>query len=306
MSFIDTAMQILSLFILLFIGYIMNKKRVLDSEANTRMTKIILNITLPAQIVVAFVSEQGHVTNLEVVKTFGIAIVSYVLLFLLGVIFMTLLFVKKEQKGMYVFMMMFGNVGFMGFPVIQAILGQQAMIYAVIYNVIFNLLVYSIGIFLVNGADGQTTFQWKRLINMPFVSSVVSVLLYFLKIQIPDVVMTSFGYLSDVTTPLAMLLLGSVIAGMPIRDLVDDFRVYIFSIFKLILSPLLTIAFFAILPMETGMIKSVFILLAAMPVATNTTMLALEYDGDLILSSKGIFFTTLLSMITIPIVAMYC
>lgn len=306
MSFIDTAMQILSLFILLLIGYIMNKKGVLDSDANTRMTKIILNITLPAQIVVAFVSEQGHVTNLEVLKTFGISIVCYVLLFLLGVAFLFLVFVKKEQKGMYVFMMMFGNVGFMGFPVIQAIFGQEAMIYAVIYNVIFNLLVYSLGIFFVNGNGGQTSFNWKRLINMPFASSVVSVLLYFLKLQIPDVVMTSFGYLSNVTTPLAMLLLGSVIAGMPMKDLVDDFRVYVFSIFKLILCPLLTIAFFAVLPIEMGMVKSVFILLAAMPVATNTTMLALEYDGDLMLSSKGIFFTTLLSMITIPIVAMFC
>lgn len=303
MSILDTAGQVFALFLIMVVGYVMYKKHLIDDEANVRYTRLVLNVSVPAQIITAFVSNQGVVSRTEVVRVFGISLAIYAVYAAVGVAFLFLFRVEKKQRGTYLFMTMFGNVGFMGFPVIEALLGKEAMIYAVIFNVIFNLLVYSIGIVMIGSGGGVTNFDVKKLRNMPLLSSLLSVILFFANIRLPDVVMTSLGFLGNITTPVAMLILGAVIAKMPIRELFDEWRIYAFTVIKLLLIPGVIIGLFRLLPIQAEMIKQCMIVLSAMPVATNTTMLAIEYDGDMSLASKGIFFTTVLSMITIPLMA---
>ena len=170
MSFGATAAQIMSLFFIMIVGYIMYKRGIIDDVANVRFTRLIMNISLPAQFIKAFLENQGIVTNQEVLMVFGISIAAHMIYAVIGFVFVFVTRVPKKQIGTYLFMMTFGNVGFMGFPVIQAILGDEAMIYAVIYNVIFNVLVYSIGIALISSADGGAKFELKKVINMPFLS----------------------------------------------------------------------------------------------------------------------------------------
>ncbi len=116
--------------------------------------------------------------------------------------------------------------------------------------------------------------------------------------------MTSLDYLAAVTTPVAMLVLGSTMAGMDTKALFGDWKVYVFTAFRLLILPLVGIVIFKFLPVGEPLMRSTIIMLTAMPVATNTTMRAIEYDGDIGLSPKGIFFSTLLSVITIPCMAM--
>lgn len=303
MSILDTAGQVFALFLIMVVGYVMYKKHLIDDEANVRYTRLVLNVSVPAQIITAFVSNQGVVSRTEVVRVFGISLAIYAVYAAVGVAFLFLFRVEKKQRGTYLFMIMFGNVGFMGFPVIEALLGKEAMIYAVIFNVIFNLLVYSIGIVMIGSRGEGMVFDAKKLWNMPLLSSLLSVILFFANIRLPDVIMTSLGFLGNITTPVAMLILGAVIAKMPLRELFDEWRIYAFTVMKLLLIPGVIIGLFRLLPIQSEMIKQCMIVLSAMPVATNTTMLAIEYDGDMSLASKGIFFTTVLSMITIPLMA---
>ncbi len=304
MSFVDTVAQILSLFIIVIIGYLMRKCGIIDAAANERYTKLVINISLPAQIIKTFVSNQGIVSNKEVIAVFGISALMYIVYAIIGALFLVLTGVKKEQRGSYMFMVMFANVGFMGFPVVEAILGEEAMIYAVIFNVVFNLLVYSVGILLIGKNEEGTRFDFKKMLNMPLISSFLSIILYFAGVKLPDFLMTSFGYLGSVTTPVAMLILGSIIASMKWRELFDEWRTYVFTVVRLIVAPLVALWVVEALLIESELIKGCMVLLSAMPVATNTTMLALEYNGDVKLSSKCIFFTTLLCMITIPIITL--
>ena len=306
MSFGATMAQIMSLFLIMIAGYIMNKKGVIDDAANVRYTRLILNISLPAQIIKAFVENQGIVSNGTVLMVFAISIVAYVIYAMIGVLFLGVARVPKEQRGTYMFMMMFGNVGYMGFPVIQAIFGNEAMIYAVIFNVVFNVLVYSIGIAFINSNGNGVKFELKKVLNVPFISALLSIVLYFGRIRIPDVVMSSLGTMGNMTTPVAMLILGSTIANMPIKELFDEWRIYVFTVFKLVVIPAIVIGLIRFVPINSELIIGSIIVLSATPVATNTTMLAIEYDGDIKLSSKGIFFTTILCMITIPIITMMC
>lgn len=302
MSFGQTVAQIMSLFLIMIIGYIMNKKGVLDEAANTRFTKLVINISMPAQIIKAFVSNQGIVSNKEVLMVFGISFLMYFVYAIVGVLFLFVTRVRKEQRGTYLFMTMFGNCGFMGFPVVVAMLGEEALIYAVIFNVVFNLLVYSVGIMMIGKNTNGKGFDAKKLMNMPLMASLLSIVLYFANIKLPEPLMDCLDTLGNVTTPVAMLLLGSVIAGMKIKELFDEWRVYLFTIVKLAVLPAVSIALIHMLPIQSDLIIGCMILLSAMPVATNTTMLALEYQGDVKLASKGIFFTTVLCMISIPII----
>lgn len=305
MDIISIAKQVLSLFIIMVIGYIMYKRSIIDDEATVRYTRLVLNISLPAQIITAFVSNQGVVSKKEVVSVFGLSVFIYLIYAVLGILFLLAFRVSKEQRGTYLFMMMFGNVGFMGFPVIEAIFGEEAMMYAVIFNVIFNLLVYSVGILMI-GKEGAKGFTVKKLINMPLMSALVSIVLFFTGIRLPEVFMTSLDFLGKVTTPVAMLILGAVLAKLRFRELLDEWRVYVFTAVKLLVIPFVVVLLMSRIFAVSRLVAGVLIVLSAMPVATNSTMLAIEYDGDIPLTSKGIFFTTVLSIVTIPLIAMFC
>lgn len=302
MSFLDTAAQIMSLFLIMVVGYVMYKKNVIDDAATIRYTKLIINISLPSQIITAFVSNQGIVSNSEVLTVFGIAFVAYVIYAIIGIVYVWIVKVPKKQRGTFIFMTMFGNVGFMGFPVITAIFGEEALIYAVIFMVVFNVLVYSIGIMLIN-TNNNSGFSIKKLINMPFIAAVLSIILYFANIRLPDMVMTSLNFMGNITTPVAMLILGATVATMPIKELFDEWRIYLFIIVRLAILPLIALGLMQFVHVSE-LIRGTVIVLSATPVATNATMLAIEYGGDTKLTSKGIFFTTILCMITIPLLTL--
>lgn len=304
MSFGTTVMQILSLFLIMIVGYVLRKQNVFDEAANVRFTRLIIYVSLPSQIIKAFVSNQGIVTNREVLLMFGISALTYLLYAIIGALFIMIFRVSSDKKGIYLFMMMFGNVGFMGFPLTEALLGEEALIYAVIFNVIFNLLVYSVGIFMISKTEGEFQFPIKKLLNMPLISAVLSIILYFGKIQLPEVAIQSLDFMGNVTTPVAMLILGSTIAGMAWKELFDEWRIYVFTAFKLLVIPMIVIGILKYVTNINPLIHGSLILLSATPVATNTTMLAIEYGGDMKLASKGIFFTTLLCMLTIPLIQM--
>ncbi len=298
----DTTSLIISLFFIMAVGFVMSKRGIIDEQAKVRLTRLIINISLPAQILKAFVSEQGIVSNQEVILVFGVSFMAYLMYAVVGLLFNLVLRTPKSKQGTYLFMMMFGNVAFMGFPLIEAIFGTGALIYAVIFNVVFNLLVYSVGILMIGKGESGVRLQPKKLLNMPFVCGVLSILLYFARVELPQVVLDSLGFMGNVTTPVAMLILGATIAGMQLKELFDEWRIYFFTIVKLLIMPAMMIVIMRYLPILSEVVKGMLIVLSATPVATNATMLAIEYDGDMKLTSKGIFFTTLLCMLTIPLV----
>ncbi|MGI6019203.1 MAG: AEC family transporter [Marvinbryantia sp.] len=306
MDYLSILNQMLSLFCIGVIGYIMYKVKILDDTSTVRFTKLILSITLPAQILTSFMNSRGVISNKTVLYVFGVTLLCYLMPGLLGAAFVFVTRAPKQQKGLYLFMHLFANVGFMGFPVISTIFGDAGMIYAVIFNVVFNVLVYSLGILLIGNSKETTGFQPKLLLNIPFIAALISIILFFTPIQFPSAVMSALDYLGNVTTPVAMLILGCTIASMPVKELFDDWRVYLFAAMRLAVVPLTVMLMLKLIGVKDPLISGVMIILTGMPVATNTTMLAIEYGGDLQLASKGIFFTTILSVITIPLIAMVC
>ena len=304
MDIVMITYQMLALFLLLVTGYVAYKAHVTNDEAVRYITKLVLNVSLPAQILVSFLSNRGKVSNMTLLEVTGISLFCYVIYFLVGVVFVIVTHTPKKQRGTYIFMLLFGNVGFMGYPVIQAVFGIDAMIYAVVFNVMFNFLVYSVGIMLIGG-EKAGKFDPRLLINTPMVTALIALVLFFTPIPLPEYLNDALNYLGNLTTPLAMIILGGTIAKMKVRELFNDWRIYAFTVFRLIVMPLAVLAAMNLLHEQHHLIRGTAVVLAATPVATNATMLAIQYDGDVDLVSKGIFFSTVLSVASIPIVAMF-
>lgn len=298
MSFAMILQQMVMLLLMMVIGYVMEKKQLLGNGSAAVMSKIVLNVTLPAQIITSFAIEGADISAGAVFGTLGLSVFAYALYFLLAFLFVRLLRIPKEQRGTYEYMLIFGNVGFMGFPLVTAIWGANMLVYAVLYNIVFNILVFSFGIQLIAGGG---SFDWRRLINIPLGSSVLALLLFFAHIELPGVINSSLNTLGGATTPLAMLILGATIAGMPLKELFEEKKVYVFVAAKLLLLPLLVWLVLFPLPTVADVVVPILVVLTGMPVATNATMLSVEYGGDVKLVSQGIFFTTILSVVTVPL-----
>ena len=206
-----------------------------------------------------------------------------------------LLRAPKADRGVYAFEIMCGNVAYIGIPVCAAVLGQEAVFYASLVNIPYNLICFSLGIFLL---AGQASL--KRIINPAFLASVLAVALYLLKVPVPGVILDGTAFIGQATSPCAMLIIGSVLASVPLRDIFSEWRVLPYTAVRLVGIGVLMALLVSLLDISPAL-KGVLILMSVMPAATNSTMLCTIYGGNRALSAKLIFFSTALSIITIPL-----
>lgn len=306
MSITVLLMQMIKLFVLMCIGYVLYKIDIIDDHTRAHLTKFVLFVTTPALIIHSFIENIGSVGKGVLGGLFAIAFVMYVFLAVIAVIIALALRVEKRQQGMYMFMTVFANVGFMGFPVVESIYGTQGVFYTAIFNCMFNLFVYTLGVFLVNyGQDGETDIRsmvsLKKILNPGVVCCLVSVIIFLVGIPVHPVVNELLGNVGGLTSTLAMLLVGSSLAVMNPRELFGDYRVYIYTIIKQIAIP------FIMWPVihafiDDAMLSSVTLIMASMPVANSAVLFATEYGRDEKLACRTIFITTVASIASIPFV----
>ena len=197
----------------------------------------------------------------------------------------------------------FNNIGFMGFPVISAVYGQDALLYAAIFSMLFNVLMYTYGIQTARGQN-MGRIEWIKILNIGVISSIIAIAIYLLKIPTPQFFNTTMGGLSGLTAPLSMIVIGISLADMPLRELFMDIRMLSYSISKLLVLPVL---FMPVIKhvISNDMLCGVCMIMIATPAASMNAMLMQQYGGseEAELTAKGVALTTLLSVVTIPIVS---
>lgn len=320
MNFINVFAKMVELFLIIIVGYGACKAKIFDKEARVRGTKLVLNVTLPATILASVMTQDNLPGVMQILQLLLVAVLSYVILFASAFIVPRLIGVPKSQIGIYQFMLAFGNVGFIGYPVTQAIFGNQAVFYTSVFNLPFNLLVYSVGVMFIQTSSAttgketqgkalkqtsgkKTAITVKTFLSPCMVASVISIVMALCHWKGPVLIGDTCNMIGAITTPMALLIIGSSLADMPFQEMFGNARIYIFSIFRLILVPLLIYLIFKLF-VKDMLLLGVCVIIAAMPVATNGTMLCLSYQGDEKLMAQGTFLTTLLSVITIPVMAM--
>ena len=302
MSIAEAFPKILVLFLIMAIGFIANRCGVINQEGNRMLSKLVISVTFPAYVLGSAMSSSST-SPASVFTMLGISFAHYALLFVFAAFLPRLLRIPKAQAGTYRFMFCFANTGFIGFPVVAAILGQEAIFTATMFNLPFNLLSYTIGVVMLQGSGGRMKLDPKLFLTPSVVACVLSIVLALLPIRWPTLLVSTCQTLGAITTPAALLIIGSTIAGMPLKQLAGSPRLYFMAFFRLVFMPLLC---WAVLRPIVGdpIILGVTVLLAGMPVATNGTMLCLLYGGDHELMSQGTFLTTILSLVTIPLMAL--
>lgn len=290
--------QMIVLSIIMVIGYVANKKDILNDMVNKKISSLLLNITSPALILSSVLNQdkKGDSTVLLLVVFLGICL--YIILPFIGIFMGKILKVEKKDEKLYQFMTIFANIGFMGFPVIESIYGTEAVFFVAIINLIFNVLCFSYGVYLMSDND-RVSFDIKSLLNPGIVVSIFSIIIYITGIKLPFVIKETSVIVGEITVPLAMMLIGSSLAQIPIKDVFSEKRLYPYTFIKQIVIPI--IIYFILKPFVINqMILGVIVMLSAMPVGTIAIMFTNEYGGNVSLASKTIFITTISSVITIP------
>lgn len=295
--------QMIVLFIYMLIGYIACKKDMLDAKAGQKLSWIVVNVANPSLIISSAVNEEGKITGDKLLLTVAIAIAMYILLLLLAKIIPWIFKVPHKDHGIYKVMSVFNNIGFMGFPVIAAVYGKSALLYGAVFMIPYNVLIYTYGIQILKGTNGEKeTFQIKKILNIGVLACVLAAVLYISKFPVPQFAKAATEGLSNLTGPLSMIVIGISMTKIPLGELFADIRLLIFSAVKLLVIPILGMLIIKQFVTDE-ILCGVCMVMLATPVGSMTAMLAQQYGGDQETVTKGVSLTTILSVITIPVVS---
>ena len=305
--------QMIVLFLILILGYIGGKTKVLTVKDNKPLSKMVNCITNPCSVLHSALCVERAVANDEVLKLIGITVIMYFGLILIAELTTKVLRVKVDQQGQYKFMMVFSNVGYMGIPVVQAIFGEEATFCVAIFIMVFYLFIYTYGVRNICNEPGKKGFDWKKMICPMTICSLLAIIGYLCGLQfgvgVPDnsfdvgvIIRKTLKTVANITTPCAMLIIGCALSSVPIKKVFGNWRLYVVAVLKLLVIPV--VVYLLLKPiMGASMVLGVMVVIMAMPVATIITMLSAQYDKDQTLAASSVFITTLLSVVTIPLLA---
>ncbi len=292
-------LQVMVVFVLIGVGYVCARFKWIQREGFRGLNNFILYLSMPALALMKMQITADGQLLLQLLIAFACATIA--MLISCGVAL--ILFKNKEQdhKAVYTNMVTFANSGFMGFPVVEACLGEEALIYAVMFVASFNLLSFSLGAILYSG---EKTIQWKKIITTP---SIIAVLLGFVCLltpfKIPMPFSGAFDMLASTTTPLAMVVIGAQLVGLPLKTLKNK-DLMLSCFLRLVACPVVLLLFLRLTGLPTLMTSTLFVCYA-MPSAALVAIQADQYHCEPQLASTGVALSSALSMLTIPLMLLF-
>ena len=297
MNFMDTFNEMVVILFAVGIGYLAHRLGYLGGEINQKLSKLILNITTPALILSSMANEENLPSVGEVLSILFVAVVFYAMEFAFALIVPKLVGGTPKEIGVWRFLLCFPNVGFIGYPLVEAIFGHTGLFYAVILVMPFNLLNYSLGPLMLSG---KIRFHWKQLLSPCILMALLTLILTLAGIHVPPMIGAMAEIVGDVNIPLSLLVLGSMLAGMSARKVLTSVRMWILSAVRLLAMPAALGVVLHLMGTDP-LVLGVAVAQMAMHVAVNGTMLCLEFDGDVEAMAQVTFMTTVLSIVTIPL-----
>ncbi|MBW9155990.1 AEC family transporter [Clostridium sp. FP2] len=293
--------QVMVLFIVMMVGFYAKKKNFFNIIVDKGLSELLLNITLPFMIVTSFniKYEATMVSNAQ-------KILIYSFLIHIGLIFISkILFFKfpSNKQQVFRFVTIFCNVGFMGYPVLESIYGGVGVFYAAIFNIPFNLLVWTVGVMLYTGEKDFKSMR-KAIANPAIIAVFIGIILFVFSIRLPLPIENSLKLVGSTTTPISMIIVGSMLAEMKFKNIFSDISIYYATVVRLLIVPMLIYVVLKFLKVDE-LLLNICVILQAMPAAVITAIIAEKHGGDSLLASQCVFITTMVSVITIPIVILF-
>ena len=286
-----------TLLALLAVGYGCGKIGYLGGELDRKLSRLVIPALIMSSAMTGKLPEREYILPLLL-----ISIVTYSILFGIGFLLPRYLTKKKSDEGIIGFSMIYGNVGFMGYPVVASLFSYEAVFYAAVLNVVNTLGVFTVGTMLLTegGEIERERFQKKVLYSTPMLASYLTMAMVALNIDnVPSSISHPLATLGNFTIPAALLIIGSSISNISIRKMLGNGIVYLTSLIRLLVLPVFVFYITKALGFSEFVVK-INTVVIAMPVATYGTILCLKYGRDTTLITEATFITTLLSMVSIP------
>lgn len=282
------------------IGFAAVKSGYIPEEAKDALSKVIVKITLPLVVLMSLTKvELNAALAVNCLLVAVLAASAVAVMYLVGMFGARRLGLEGSRAVIYRCMGAFGNVVFLGYPLIEALFGAEGLLYAAIYGVANDAFVWTLGVWGLAGGGGSA----KKLINPVTISFVVSIILMCTGVHIGGVLGTVLDGMGSTTTWLSMLFIGGTLASVDIKGIWKHYQLLIMAVMKMVVFPLVLMLVLKWLPLAE-IVKSVLILQAAMPSQTVLTIIATEYGADVKYAAEGVFVTTVLSVLTLPLMVM--
>lgn len=284
------------LVLIMLLGYLCARIGITGPEFNQRVTPLMVKVLLPATILNSVLSVPDF-SGRELLDYILVMTVMVALQMLPAWFLPRLMRTRSEDVGATRLVTAFGNVGFVGLPVVAAIFGDEMVFFASLCNIPFNLALYSCSAAQLSPDGGRV--RWQDVLNAPVIATLLSVVLLLSRVHVPGVLADTISSVSGATIPLSMLVIGTSLGGISVRSVLTDWRVYVVSAVRLLVCPLLT--WLVLRPFAAGALLGISVLMAACPSAMLVTALCLQYGRSDAFASKCIFLSTILSAVTIPL-----
>ena len=299
------ATVMITLFAIVVVGYAAGKLGYLGGTFDKRLSKVVIDITCPALILSSAMT--GELPDRQyILPLLFISVITYIVL--TGVAYLLPRYLTKriEDEGPVGFALMFGNVGFMGYPVVASIFGHEAIFYAAVLNVVNTFAVFTIGTMLITGKNEVegSKFQKKVLYSTPMLAAYLTMAIVALRIDnIPAFISQPLTMIGNITVPAALLIVGSSMSHLSPRAMLGNGTVYATTLFRLAILPI-AIYYLCRALGFSEFVVNINTIVIAMPVATYGTILCLRHGEATTFITEVTFSTTLISMLTMPALVM--
>lgn len=303
-NLLTTVEQLLCIIIL---GYILRWKDVLTKTGIRELSGLAVNITCPLLVIASVCQmENSDMNTILYLLFWGTAI--YISLPFLSVIFTKVFRIINSEKGCYQFMLIFSNTSLLGFPVVQALFGNEAVFYTALLHIPFDILVYSYGFYIMKGENEHnielSSDFVKQLWNPGLVLTVLALTIYLLEIKLPTVLSDTCYIVGNLTTPLSMIIIGASLYEIKLADIFRVKELYIMSIFRLLIIPLAIYTILVACTDLSDMLVGIATITFGMPVGSMIVMIANDFSNNTELAVKSVSLTTVLAVVTVPVLVL--
>lgn len=318
--------QMVILFLLMLVGFILKKRGMISKIGEKTLSAVVVNAANPAMMLSAAINKESTIQGIELLKTFGLVVAVYIILVLLAWIITKVLFIPAGSRGAYQNMTVFSNLGFMGFPLVSAMFGAEALLYASLFTIPYNVLIYTYAYSMMdsdkreaakasqNGEvdvktddtaeEGREVLKrLRKIINIGVIACIVTIVIYLTRVHVPEFLETTVKHLSNLTAPLSMIVIGSSMADMKFKEMFTDVKLLIFCAVKLLVIPVVGVLLIRL----TGapqLFVGVSLIMLGTPVGSMTAMVAQTHGSNYELAARGVALTTVLSVVTLPLISM--
>lgn len=300
--------------LLIFLGFVLRKKRVIDDRIQKGLSDILLKAVLPFNILYSSQNQYSDLLIKAMIAVAGASLCYYLFALISMRLVTNKTSMEDQEKRIFVMSAVFANTGFVGFPLMNALFGDSGVLLASVYNMIFNIFMYTYGVHLIsnhtNANSSSSKLNNKALfINPITIASVVAIVLFVIPFRLPLQVTDTISTVGDMTGPLSMMIIGSTLATVDFKKLFNDKKSYIVSVIRLLVFPFIMLAavlcvrhYVYIMPV-TG---TAIVMMTALPGASMNVIYSEEFNCAPKFAARTFFQTVIFMIITLPLMMYLC